>query len=397
MKSLKSQVTMIMILGIVMFIIVGLVLYIYKSSARKTTQPSIKKAQQAPFETQPINDFVVKCVDKLSKDAIILMGNQGGYTYKTQGGTLEDFSISQQGQFFISYKGTNVVYDISRIGLYMPQPYYSFEPDYPWVAFPYNPYLPISASSKTFTGIFGMDRMPPLNASGGSHSVQTQIETYIDSNMDKCLDLSTFIQQGYDITKAKSKTHVTIGSSDVSVKTEMPMTIFKQSTKETAQLTDFSANIDIRLREIYFFAKWLIENDNSNITFDIKDANNNRNGFAVEVAEDAYKKDDIVAIKDTKSLVYGLPFEYDFARQNRRPALYYLSQSVLEFPLGHQITQDDLLQGSQLKAEDPDEDTYTITITPSVPKLMDASQIGFKVQVTDGELNDYQIIIVNKQ
>ena len=64
-KSLKSQVTMIMIVGLVMFILVGIVLYISKAAIKKSSQQSTKKTQDTLIENQPIKEFVTRCVDKL--------------------------------------------------------------------------------------------------------------------------------------------------------------------------------------------------------------------------------------------------------------------------------------------------------------------------------------------
>ena len=68
----------------------------------------------------------------------------------------------------------------------------------------------------------------------------------------------------------------------------------------------------------------------------------------------------------------------------------------MQFPQNYEIKKEDLLQNSQLKAEDPDEDNYTITITPSLPKVLNVPQIKFKVEVNDGQLSDYQIITINR-
>ena len=70
-KSLKSQVTMLMIVGLTLFIIVSLVLYLSKSTIKKQSQQGIKQTQETAIEIQPVKEFVAKCLDKLAKDAIV--------------------------------------------------------------------------------------------------------------------------------------------------------------------------------------------------------------------------------------------------------------------------------------------------------------------------------------
>ena len=78
-KSLRSQITMMIIVGLVLFILVGIVFYISKSAVKKTSQQGIKTSQDTALDTQPIKEFVSKCQDKLAKEAVMLMGKQGGY------------------------------------------------------------------------------------------------------------------------------------------------------------------------------------------------------------------------------------------------------------------------------------------------------------------------------
>ena len=392
MRSKRSQVTMLMIVGIVIFIIVSLVLYLSKSSVKKQGQQGIKKSQEISIDQQPVKEFVSKCLDKLAKDAIYTLGQQGGYLYTSQGGPIVDNLDTDEGLFFVNQNGNKVQYDIIQ-PRFDVTPYYSSPPNYPWLTFPYK--TPDS-SQEIFEGFFGINSMPALNASTGSNSIQAQIENYIDNNMAQCADLTIFKEQGYEISMNRSRTSITIGSSDVSVKSTIPMKITNSFTKETSEIDDFSANVDVRLKDIYYFAKDLISSDIKNINFNIADEGNNKDSFNVKLIKDIFSKDDLVIVADTESIVNGKPLEYVFARKNRRPTLYYIKKNSLQLEHLHLITQEDLLNGTELKAMDPDEDNYTFKITPEVPKVLDIPQIQFKIEVSDGKLSDYQIITVNE-
>ena len=401
MKSrLKSQVTMLMIVGLVLFIIVSLVLYLSKSAVKKQSQQSIKKTHETAMETQPVKEFVIKCLDKLAKDSVVLLGKQGGYIYASQGGQLIDYSDTDEGIFFVKHDNFNVAYNILPPKFAAP-PYASEIPDYPWVTFPYKT---ATSNAETFEGFFGINNMPPLNSSEGPNSMQTQIETFIDNNMAKCADFSVFEKEGMDIVTQPSKTSVIIGSGDVSIASKIPITITNLQTKEFTELNDFSTNVDIRLRDTYFFVKELIQNDIKNIKFNINDAKNNKDNLNINLIKNAFSNDDLIIVTDENSLIYGKPLQYVFARRNRVPALYYIRKSNLEFPQGYIINQSNLLKNSKLQAEDTDEDNLTFNIyigelgkSPAhFPKILDVPQLKFRIEVSDGQLSDYQIITVNR-
>src|SRR3989338_2677463 len=93
----KSQVTMLMIVGLVLFITISLVLYLSKSAIKKHSQQGVKDIQGTAMDSRPIKEFIEKCLDKLAKDALILLGRQGGQIYTSQGGTTVDYSDTDEG------------------------------------------------------------------------------------------------------------------------------------------------------------------------------------------------------------------------------------------------------------------------------------------------------------
>lgn len=392
-NSLKSQVTMLMILGLVLFIVISLVLYLSKSAVKKQSQQNIKKSQESIVEIQPIKEFAVKCLDKLSKDAVLLLGRQGGYIYSSQGGTLIDYQETDEGLFFVSHDGMKVAYNILPPKFAIP-PYASDVPDYPWKTFPYKT---STSNAEIFEGFFGISNIPPLNSSEGPNSIQVQIESFIDSNIAGCIDSSIFEKQGLEIQMQQPKTSVAIGSGNIAVATSMPILISNPATKEYAELKDFSATLDIGLRDIYFFAKNIIENDIKDIKFNMSSVENNKGSLRIKVIKDVFSSDDMAIITDDKSLINGKPYEYIFARKNRAPALHYIRNTELEFPHNFEIKQSALLKNYALKAEDPDEDAYQFAITPELPKMLNIPQIKFKVEVSDGQFSDYQVITVNRK
>lgn len=384
---------MIIIVGLVLFILVGIVFYFSKMAVKKPSQQNIRRTSTTAFDLQPIKEFISNCQSKLAKDALVLIGKQGGYIYKSQSGELIDYPSSDNGIFFVNYENSKIAYNIKAPPPILVPHYSSIAPEYPWISFPYENQ---NSNTEKFSGIFGVSGLPPLNKSQGPHSIQDQIESYIDSKILDCIDVSSFAEQGYEITINQSRTNAIIADSDLRITTSIPTRILNKANGEEATIEMFNTNINARIGSLHEFARELIQNDIGNIKFNIKDNANNRNSFKITVFENIHSKDDIISITDEKSQILGKQFEYRFARKNRMPALYYLKQNSLRLNHGTVISESVLLQGQTLKAEDPDEDAVAFGITPNLPVTLQDTFMSFRVDASDGTLADHQTITVEK-
>ena len=286
--------------------------------------------------------------------------------------------------------------------------YFSEAPKYPWAYFPYSS---DTSTEESFTGYFGVSNLAPLTRSFGPHSMREQLKTYIESNFEKCADFSAFEKQGLEINKGKPVVDVDMAENDVNFKLTYPLEIENPITKERTALRDFFSKQNIRLKKIHFFIQDLILKDISDVKFDIASKKNFRDSLSVEVIRDFYNKDDIIIVKDEKSLIDTKPFEFVFARHNRNPAMYYTKPTAYTTypqPNGFEIKEEHLMENypDDLKALDPDEDVITkndFTIAPvfppelkEMPQSLDYNYIDFKISVTDGEKEDYQIVRVTR-
>ena len=376
-----------MIIGLSLFLIITLILYAYKIPIKKKSEENIERIIKTEMRIQPIKEFITKCLDRIAKDAFVLIGKQGGYIYKSQNGMLIDYRDTDEGLFFVKYNNYNVAYNILP-PKFEVLAYSSQSPIYPWVTFPYKT---ASSNEEIFGGYFGISNLPPINYSEGPNSVQTQIETYIDNNMAACLDFTIFEEQGFEITIKSTNTSIIIGRSDVTIKSKIPITIENPTTKQFTNINDFSTNLDLRLRDIYFFVKDLIDKDIKDIKFDIKELKSDKE-LSIKLVENVFSNDDLIIVTDEKSLIEGKPYQYIFPRKNRAPALYYIKKTTLEFPQGYEIKLKDILQDSELKADEPDEDNLTFSVEPQLPYVLNVPQKNFKIEVSDAQLSDYQII-----
>ncbi len=403
MKKMKSQVTMLMIVGLVILITISLVLYLFKSTVKKQDQQTIKNSQEASLDSQSIKSLVTNCISNLAKDAVVLLGKQGGYIYQSQGGTLADYDDTFEGIFFLRYGNNKVSYNVYPIPRAFESGIYSAKiPDYPWQTFPYETE---SGGQELFEGpVFGFSVMPQLYFDQAPHSIEAQLEAFIDNKIQSCVNIGLFETQGYEVEISGSKTEVTIGRSDVGINSEIPLMVTNMATKQTFKFNTFSTRLDIRLGGIYSYVKGLIDKDTTNIAFNISRAQNNIDLIIVTKIELENLRDDLIKIIDEKSLVNGRPYEYIFARKNRNPALHYRIQNNFDFEAGHIITGEELLAGIQLKAEDPDEDSLEFKIYQSelgeteaeFPITLDYPDITFRIEVSDGELSDYQLVTVDR-
>lgn len=123
----KAQVTLFIILGIVILVIFGFVFTITQTAHEKKLEAEIEKPISDFLKSKTINYYVTTCLDKASREALTLIGTQGGFIYKEQKSII-DFDIPS-----IEYQDKKVAYQIysdlsgnlkEKNKLIFPPPYY---------------------------------------------------------------------------------------------------------------------------------------------------------------------------------------------------------------------------------------------------------------------------------
>lgn len=385
MKFKKSQITLFVITGVVLVIIISFVFYLRTSAANKQGSSGKTTTQKMKLQLQPIEDYIVQCLNKVTKEGLVLLGRQGGYLYRSQGGLQIDFRDAFEGEIFVNYPAGSeykVPYGIYPLRQNIGKYRFS-SPEYPWDEYPSD-----GTGGETFEGLFGIGSLQDIN------KLEQHMEFYIENNMKNCADWKVFA--GYEITEGEADAEFEIAKKDVSVRLLYPLIILQKSTGDTTTMEEFFARQDIQLKEIYAAADYLIAEDTTDIQFDIGNDAGLRDGLSVEVMRDVYGQDDVIIVKDEKSLINNEPYEFVFARHNRIPALHPISPTSITGDYLDEITAEDLIPGGigGLEADDPDEDTRTLSfsIEPSVPKTLMITR-DFKIKVTDAELEDYQTVI----
>ena len=80
--------------------------------------------------------------------------------------------------------------------------------------------------------------------------IQVQLEIFVKNNIDNCLDFSTFLEQGFYISKKEATIEVSINENDVVFKMEYPIIINSPISGKKTQIKDFIAKHNIIHEEI---------------------------------------------------------------------------------------------------------------------------------------------------
>lgn len=338
MKRKKSQVTLFIIVGIVIVVIVSLIYGASRYAGRQETETAVKKVREAKLNVQPITTYVESCLDRYAKEALVTLGQQGGKILASEGGTLSSFNGIQDGDYKVPYY------------IYPANPHIVL--NYPWPnlkTYPYPGGAPDGDlnAAEDLNGIFGESNMPPLTKGSGPHSLQLQIETNTLRRIGDC-NLQAFENQ-FDIVKGTPSLETTIAKGNVIFDLTYPLEIADIATGAKTTIEGFQASVRIRIGRIYEFARYLVLNDIKDPEFDVR-------LMVEDMTVDVKDKggNDIITIMDARFTLTGSPYEFKFARYNRKPALHYIDPSqVPSFNPGDRIFPENI--SADPKAYDPDE------------------------------------------
>lgn len=378
-KNKKSQVTIFIIIGIVIVVIVSLIYGISKYASKGETTTAVKKVREAKLNVQPIITYVESCLDRYAKQGLTLLGYQGGRMLVSQGGTSYSFRHIEDASY--------AIYPPNPLAL-KPDPN-----DDPWREFPY---VGADYTNDVLTGIFGDNRLPPLTKDSGPHSMQLQLEGYVLNTIGEC-DLSVFENQ-FDIVKGTPSVEAKISKDNVIFNLVYPLEISDIATGAKTTIQDFQANVRIRLGKVYEFVRTLVINDVGKIDFNL--ATSTLYGMVV-VVEKKDQGNDLIIISDSRSMLTGSPYQFRFARRNRKPALRYITeQDVPSFNSGDIMTLDNITDHGP-RAYDPDEDLPSVNFksvvegTASEIEIIDCDSSPITVCAEDeGNLKDCQEVYI---
>ncbi|MCD6589782.1 hypothetical protein J7K74_01170, partial [Candidatus Woesearchaeota archaeon] len=216
----KAQLSMMMVLGLILLIIIGSTIIVVKHLTG--TKPPIATEKKKIDE---VREYTSKCLEEYTKEALIKVGQHGGYIYPKRYGVIAIKGFPEFGN------GVELV-----DGLLIPYWYYTTTN---------NP-----CSFETM--------MPPLE--GTSNSIEKQIELYIKENIDECLDnYEQFKEQGFIVSHGDISIDVDFGEEKTLVKMKMPTTI--NSSGFRANINEYRAELDLPFKKFYDYAYQLAFNE----------------------------------------------------------------------------------------------------------------------------------------
>ena len=362
MKQYKNaQITLFVILGIVLLIIFIIILAVKRSAEPQTMD--IQKLLNE-LKTGSIKNHVTNCMIETSMDALEKIGANGGAIYDFQGGTIP-FNKTELGVSYLNYTYLNTPYFVAyalRENTLCKNITYQL-PDYPFpqksfsdLNLIYDSECLFDSFYSAYDGFFGQNSMNKLcytareSACEGfakgldlGLTIQKQIEDYVASRLPLCVDFSAFTSRMLvNITpEAKPTVEANVHESEIVLLVKYPLHIQFEDQEPVTKIVDYETNLNIRLGLIYNFLYNVLSLDSKNIDFNL---NNEfiaspywRPGLELKkIIEPCpscpypYHYDALVELIDRNSLVNGRPFLFRTAIKNRRPAIDFIPDAVLD-------------------------------------------------------------------
>ncbi len=351
----KAQLTMFMLLGVFLLGVFGFVWYIGGRSAELQLAGPTEKLITDLMKTGAIPYYVTACLENVSKEAVFLVGQQGGDIFQYEGGV----APNPTRYIPLSYP---VTYGISMPALRNDSDY-PFPPGYPggrkrMQQVPFlnfgqegrfgdvslrrlcDTYGPNSAFAEYVFGRGGETithtfcQAPYIYAD--ALSTQWQITQYIKSKVINCSNWTAIREAtGYNVTPT-GEVNITfrLGLNDVWIDAYIPIEIKVGGREPIYTIGDFHTRLNIRLKRIMELASYLATSDSFKLNFNLSD-NSMLDYFSsvwdtnMHVMIDTPMKaagvwEDIVTIEDYASELYGKSYVFRFARANRYPTLDWL-------------------------------------------------------------------------
>lgn len=227
MRKKKGQVTVFIILGIILLLIVGTYLII-ESRKEIIIEREGAVVEEVPVMFQPIKQFVEYCIIKEGENALVKIGNSGGYADLYEHGINANPNEPTGSSAFMVFPGnkdSSVAY---------------------WYYF--------KSSNRCREGCYCGSEKPNLYKKDGGPSIEGQLEKYINNNLRNCLDdFRAFEEQGFNINELGNVDSSVAVRDSIIISVDYPLEIKKQRSKE--KIEKFYVVIPLNLRKIYELAE----------------------------------------------------------------------------------------------------------------------------------------------
>lgn len=380
----KGQLTIFIIIVVVMTVLFGFLFWLTSSQEEQRGETTVTGQRLSQQVVQTIQNYYQGCFENGLESGLELLGKQGGKIFVSQGGLILD--PANEGADHFVHQSQKVPFVIVPATGDVGTVYFSQPPGYPWQGFPFT-----TAGELWTYGYYGKSQLSPLYKNytktgvQEQNSLQEQLERYVKNYLiSQCTDIDTFEQQGFTITAGAPNVYFDLSQDENFVldfqntETLILVADFNIDIKDSATgagtvIEQFSTSSAVRLSKIYHFVKQLIEQESTDIAFNITGLY--PEGFTVSSVNVA-NNDDLIVVRDPQSTFKGRAFEFQFGRKNRPPALYNIPTTSYTVCRGAELSiVGNAIQTTQnpsgcpsiniaLTAMDPDEDFVTYMIKP---------------------------------
>jgi len=375
----RSQVTLFIIVGFVIILVFAFFYSFLHSYQGQRVDQQVIAGKSVEELTDSYERYVQSCTTYATRQGIYLAGQQGGPIYDTQvdGGMRlrgPDRGVSY-GEYVLPRKNEDdgVVYNVSY-GIKRSE-IYEYEPGNPLYPFGGRRLVsnPDEIYNPSLVNVFGNRPQPgplvPLCDSQGENreegyalscetygthqSIQAFLENFIKETTLECVQEEAFqgLNLSYDILRAN--TSLIFSNDEVRVEMDMPVNITSEGATISPDISTLEVRQNTRLKLIHELVDHLIKQDINDIFFDIvRDANYVdtcrswrgtdsgclKEGMEVSMVRNPCKEidhidcgadnpeedgnfDNLLVIKDKDSYLFGDPYEFYIAIENRYPAL----------------------------------------------------------------------------
>jgi len=250
--SLRSQVTIFVVLAIVIFAVILVFIFLFPKEGYLGNKFSDNIEVNAKYNE--IRQQIINCEKFISQDALDLIGVQGGY-----------------------YEVPKESYDISFIKI----PYFYYED--------------------------GKKYLIPSNT-----DVEKQLGLFIDENINFCLD--NIDKQDFLVTYKNPKTIVKISEDSVNFKTDLAVSIKRDLSVSITNLKDFSVDVNSRIFDMLDFSRQLLKNHDINqdlLCITCVSKLSDEKGFFVEVRRfNLDEQSTLIAVNQNNTDAHPFIFEF---------------------------------------------------------------------------------------
>src|SRR3989338_5655282 len=326
----RAQITFFILVGIFFLIAMSFLFYV-ASSVKKNVEKETEKTGEHIDSYNIIKSYITSCLEKSTKEGLLKIGFNGGHISEVRN------------EQYLKFFDNSITFGLSEPPYaknYPPAPV----PDYPYIGkldktdFPYygKDSLHGLCDPNGPNRIGGTDYYRPCESYEIDTSIQQQLVSYITNKTEKCINFSAMKFEAH--ANSPPIVNLTIGNEDILSVMQYPISFSTDDKKIATEIFTHSVKIPVRLKALHEFAKALIKKDSTDVEFDILKEGTSlpefKGGFILHKVQNACPTckgnefDDFISISDELSQIDGKKYIFQFARENRIPALEWIHENI---------------------------------------------------------------------